>query len=326
MASTLELKGNGNIKSATVTNLGAALMKLQVKDKDGKERDVVLGFDNASDYLNNPAFFGVVVGPVANRTANAKFDLNGTIYDMEVNEGVNNLHTSFDGGMHKKEMEIEEQSESSVTFKYVVKDMEDGFPGNRTIRIRYDVDGDIFRLTYTLDTDKDTVYNPTNHSYFNLNGNETGKIFGHEVKLYSDAYTAIDAGLIPTGEFVDLKGTDYDYSSAKVFDASSAPVDHNFRLTKGDKFGLCAEVYSKDSGIKMSVSSDLPGIQMYTGEHIPTIKGKNGVTYDSFNGIALETQCYPNSVNEGIKNAAFKRPVIKAGEAFKSVTEYKFEI
>jgi len=227
--------------------------------------------------------------------------------------------------MHKKDFEIESQSESSVTFKYVVKDMEDGFPGNRTMRVRYDVDGDIFRLTYTLDTDKDTVYNPTNHSYFNLNGNETGKIFGHEVKLYADAYTAIDAGLIPTGEFVDLKGTDYDYSSCKIFDASCAPVDHNFRLTKGDKFGLCAEVYSKESGIKMSVSSDLPGIQMYTGENIPSIKGKNGASYGSFSGIALETQCYPNSVNEGIKNPAFKRPVVKAGETFKSVTEYKFE-
>lgn len=326
MSETLVLKGNGNIKSATVTNFGASLMKLEVQDKDGKVRDLVLGFDEASDYVNNPAFFGVVVGPIANRTANAKFDLNGEIYDMEVNEGVNNLHTSFDAGMHKKDFDIEEQTESSVTFRYQVKDMEDGFPGNRKMHIKYEIDGDTFRLTYTIDTDKDTVYNPTNHSYFNLNGNESGKIFGHEVKLYADSYTAIDDGLIPTGEFVDIKGSDYDYSSYKVFDASSAPVDHNFRLSKGDKFGPCAEVYSKESGIKMSVSSDLPGIQMYTGENIPDIKGKNGISYSSFCGIALETQCFPNSVNEGIKNDTFKRPVVKAGESFKSVTEYKFEV
>jgi len=328
MAKIYTLKGNGNIKEAQISDYGAAIMKLIVTGKDGKDRDIVLGFDSIDEYKLNPAFFGAVVGPIANRTAKARFTINGFTYEMEedIDEGINNLHTSRENGLHKTKFETAVADENSLTLSHRVEDMDDGFPGNRDIGVKYEIDGNILRITYTLTTDRDTVFNPTNHSYFNLNGHDSGKIFGQKLFFNADSYTEVDEGQIPTGEFVPLKGSLYDFSEEKAFTPDCAPIDHNFRRKNGDAFGEAAYVYSPESGIKMTVSSDLPGLQVYTGENIPPITGKGGCKYGSFSGVALETQFFPNCLNEGINNPDFKYPLVKAGEEYKSVTEYKFEI
>ena len=328
MAKIYTIKGNGNIREAQISDLGAAILKLIVKSKDGKDRDVVLGFDTVDEYKVNPAFFGAVVGPIANRTAKARFSINGHTYEMEedIDEGINNLHTSREKGLHKTKFEDVKLDDNSISLTHRVEDMDDGFPGNRSIGVRYEIDGDTLRITYTLTTDRDTVFNPTNHSYFNLNGHDSGKIFGHTFKFNADSYTEVDEGLIPTGEFVPIVGSKYDFSEEKAFTSESAPIDHNFRRKDNDSFGVAASVYSPESGIRMTVSSDLPGIQVYTGAMIPTITGKGGYTYGSFSGVALETQFFPNCLNEGVHNPDFKYPLVKAGEDFKSVTEYRFEI
>ncbi len=328
MAKVFTLKGNGNIKEAQISDYGAAIMKLVVTGSDGKDRDVVLGFDSVEEYKTNPAFFGAVVGPIANRTAKARFTLNGFTYEMEedVDEGINNLHTSRERGLHKTKFETSVADETSLSLSHRVEDMDDGFPGNRDIGVRYEIDGNILRIIYTLKTDRDTVFNPTNHSYFNLNGHDSGTIFGSKFFFNADSYTEVDAGQIPTGEFVPIEGSIYDYSKEKEFNSDSEPIDHNFRRKDNDSFGEAAYVYSPASGIKMTVSSDLPGLQVYTGKFIPQIGGKGGCTYGSFSGVALETQFFPNCLNEGVNNPDFKYPLVKAGEEFRSVTEYKFEI
>lgn len=319
----IELKGKGKLQKAVISSYGAAIMKLLVSDSKGAVRDVVLGFDKPEDYENNPAFFGAVVGPIANRTALGKFELNGTSYSMEINEGRNNLHFHLTKGMHKIDFAVEAESDSSVTLSYNVADMEDGLPGNRKISITYTIEGDSLVIKYEIISDKDTVFNSTNHSYFNLNGHETGAIYGHELYLNCSAYTEVDDELIPTGKLIPLAGSDYDYSASKVFDEKSAPIDHNFCINEGA--AVVAKVKSLESGIAMSVSTDLPGIQIYTGGSIKPIAGKGGANYNAFGGIALETQFYPNSLNEGVKNDMFAFPLVKAGETFITSTKYTFD-
>lgn len=318
----VELKGNGKLVKAVISSYGAAIMKLIVLDKDGIERDIVLGFDKPEDYENNGAFFGVVVGPIANRTALGKFQLNGNEYNMEINEGRNNLHFHFTKGFHKTDFDVVSVTDTAVCLSHSIKDMEDGLPGNRTVSIIYELKDDAISINYEISSDMDTVFNSTNHSYFNLNGHETGKIYGHELFLNCSDYTEIDSELIPTGNLIPIKGSEFDYSEYKVFDENSAPIDHNF-VRSGDS-GLAAKVKSAKTGIEMTVKTDLPGIQIYTGGSIAPMAGKNGASYDAFCGIALETQFFPNSLNEGTHNDKFAFPLVKAGEIFKTTTTYQF--
>lgn len=314
----IELKGNDKLTKAVISSYGAAIMSLMVKDKDGVERDVVLGFDKPEDYENNPAFFGVVVGPIANRTYRGQFELEGKNYSMEINEGKNNLHFHFTKGFHKVDFDVTMLQESKVSLSRAIADMEDGLPGNRVVTITYEVKDNTLSITYDVTSDTNTVFNATNHSYFNLNGHETGKVYGHELCLNCSAYTDIDEELIPTGKLIPLEGSSYDYSKSTVFDENSAPIDHNFCIKEGAD--VAAVLKSSKTGITMSVSTDLPGVQVYTGGSISPISGKGGVSYDSFSGIALETQFYPNSLNE----KSFRFPLVEAGKPFTTCTSYKF--
>ncbi len=321
---SFELLGNGILKRVEVSNFGAAILRVEVADRFGDIRDVVLGFSNPEDYKTNPAFFGVVVGPMANRTKDAKFELDGKTYEMEVNENGNNLHFNFTTGLHLRVFDAE-QEENKVTFMLHINDMEDGLPGDRDLSIAYEIVGDALKITYSISSDKDTVFNSTNHSYFNLNGHGTGAVYGHSLKINADAYTDIDAELIPTGKLIPLKDSKFDYQQFEDFTEKSEPIDHNFCRNNADSFGVAAELMSLKSGIHMKVSTDLPGIQVYTGGSIGDLDGKDYAKYHAFSGIALETQFYPNSINEGVTNNAFRRPTIKGGKLFTTVTCYEFK-
>lgn len=319
------LKGDGKVKEIVISEIGAAIRKLVVEDRNGGLKDIVLGFDTGDDYYNNPAFFGTVVGAIANRTKNGSFDFRGKTYTLPQNEGSNNLHTDFETGLHKKIFSGKEEG-NSIILTLDLKDMEDGLPGNRRIEIIYTLENDEFNIEYTMLSDKDTVYDPTNHSYFNLNGHDSGNIFTHSLKLDSDFYTAIDGELIPTGELVDVADTEFDYRSEKKLMLPEHPLDHNFVRRGAEEFGEAAVLYSPDSGIGFELISDLPGLQVYMGGSIPSIKGKDGAMYSKHSGIALETQFFPNCVNEGQTNPAFAFPLVKAGERSYTRTAYRFFI
>ena len=325
MPKTLEIRGTGIVKRAVISDYGATLIRLEVYDRERNLRDIVLGFESAEDYANNPAFFGVVVGPIANRTANGKFSFEGQEYNMQINEGKNNLHFNLDTGLHKQTFEVVNQTESSVSLKLDIADMEDGLPGNRTLVITYSITPDDLLIEYSVTSDKDTVFNATNHSYFNLNSHSSGAVFGHMLRLNCSSYTDIDDELIPTGELLPIAKSDYDYSVFSNFSPTSAPIDHNFCRNGADEFGTAAELVCLKSGIYMTVKTDLPGIQVYTGGSIPDIDGKDGAKYHAFSGIALETQFYPNCLNEGVNNPKFAIPVVKAGEEYKTITAYSFK-
>lgn len=321
---SFELLGKGILKRVVVSNFGASIMSIEVQDRYGDIRDVALGFSKPEDYKTNPAFFGVVVGPIANRTKDAKFNLDGKTYEMEVNENGNNLHFNFTTGLHLRTFESEASSER-VVFKLHINDMEDGLPGDRDLSISYEIDNDALKITYNITSDKDTVFNSTNHNYYNLNGHSSGAVYGHSLKINADYYTDIDSELIPTGKLLPTKGSDYDYAQFEDFSAKSAPIDHNFCRNNSESFGVAAELMSLKSGIHMKVATDLPGIQVYTGGSIPNIDGKDFAKYSAFSGIALETQFYPNSVNEGQINKDFKMPLVKGGKPFTTITTYEFK-
>lgn len=315
-----ELLGSGILKRVVLTNFGAAIMSIEVQDRYGDIRDVALGFNKPEDYSNNPAFFGVVVGPIANRTKSAEFELNGTKYRMEVNENSNNLHFNMKTGLHLQVFDTE-VSDSKIVFKRSFADMEDGLPGNRVLSVSYELTGDALKITYSIDSDKDTVFNATNHNYYNLNGHGAGAIYGHSLKINADYFTEIDGELIPTGNLIPTKGSDFDYQQIADFTEKSSLIDHNFCRNNSESFGIAAELMSLKSGIHMKVSTDLPGIQVYTGGSIPNIDGKDYAKYSAFSGIALETQFYPNSLNE----ESFIKPVVKANENFTTSTMYEFK-
>ena len=196
-----------------VTTVGAAIVKLIVPDAEGKKADLVLGFDKAEDYLVNPSFFGVVVGPNANRIGNAKYEIDGVTYQLDVNDGVNNLHSHIDKGYHKMLWDAEEIA-GGVKFTLEDTDGNLGFPGNKKVSVEYTLDEENnLRLHYHAISDKKTILNLTNHTYFNLDGHDSGKIEGHVLSLNAANFTPADAGSIPTGDIVSVKGTPMDFTS-----------------------------------------------------------------------------------------------------------------
>ena len=206
---------NGNGVQAKIINYGANLISLLVPDKDGKVEDVVLGYDKLEDYYVNGSFFGATIGPSANRIANAAFEIDGKSYQIDANDGVNNLHSHMEEGYHKRVWDVQE-GENSLTLTLEAKDGEMGFPGNKKITMTYSLSEDnALKLTYHVTTDAKTIINMTNHSYFNLAGHKSGRIEDHILKLNASHYTPVVAGAIPTGEIAPVAGTPMDFTSAK---------------------------------------------------------------------------------------------------------------
>ena len=323
---------NKNGMEAKFTNFGAALVDLFVPDKDGKLEDVVLGFDNLEDYISNPSFFSVTIGPNANRVGGAAFTLNGKEYHLPVNDGPNNLHSDMDNGYQKRPWAVEE-GENSLTFSIEGKDGEMGFPGNKEVKVTFTLtDNNELKLKYYATADVETLINLTNHTYFNLAGHDSGSIEGHLLCLHASRYTPVLPGAIPTGEISPVAGTPLDFTKKKRIgeeigaDCEQLKLvqgyDHNFALDGADgTMREVAEVEDPKSGRRMKVYTTLPGIQFYAGNCIVEQSGKGGVHYGPRTGLCLETHYFPDSIH----HPEFEQAVFGAGQVSESETIYAFE-
>ncbi len=326
---------NGQGMRVQVTSFGAAIVSVTLKDKNGTMQDVVLGYDSAEEYASHEGHFGAVVGRCGNRIDKGRFELNGKTYQLAANDNDNNLHSGSDFfGM--RIWHTEAVTEDSVTFTLHDADMQQGFPGNMDCRITYTLTEDnTLRLHYGAVCDEDTVANLTNHVYFNLGGQHAGTVEDTVMTIHAAGYTPVrDFKAIPTGEIASVAGTPMDFTSPRVIgkDIDSdfeqlrcvRGYDHNFVIgqDKGE-IKTCAEAYSPATGITLICRSDLPGVQFYTGNFIEDgLKGKGGAVYQRRGGFCLETQYFPNSLNQ----EGFAKPILKAGENFDSVTEYQFSV
>jgi aldose 1-epimerase len=316
---------------ARIITYGGVLVSFKAPDRNGKIGDVVLGFDNLDGYVANfngssNAFFGAIIGRYANRIGHASFMLDGNKYSTPKNNGENTLH----GGPHGFNNVVWKAKpvENGVDLTYLSKDGEEGFPGNLTAVVRYTlVKGDL-RIDYSATTDKDTVVNLTNHSYFSLAGE--GNILKNELTLHASRFTPVDAGLIPTGELKSVAGTPFDFRKATAvgsrINADDEQLhlghgyDHNWVLDSGGgKLTEAAEVYEPSSGRVLKVLTDQPGIQFYTGNFLDgSVKGKGGKAYELRSALCLETQHFPDSPN----HPAFPTTELKPGERYHTVTVY----
>lgn len=316
---------------AQVMTYGAILVRLFVPNKSGKLEDVVLGFDKLEDYFVNGSFFGATVGPSANRIKDAQFDIDGVKYQLDANDGPNNLHSQFDIGFHKQVWSAT-YTEQSVTFSLESADLEMGFPGNKKISVTYTLtEENELKISYEGSSDKTTLLNLTNHTYFNLGGHKAKEIYHEKMWIKASHYTPVVAGAIPTGEIAPVVGTPMDFTKAKEIgkeihaDFEQLKLvqgyDHNFAVD--DYTGnvqLIAKVTDEEAGREMEVYSDLPGVQFYAGNCIASVTGKEGEHYGIRKGFCLETQYFPNSAND----KHFIQPFFGPDKKYKTTTIYKF--
>lgn len=322
---------NGNGMRVSVANIGAALVRVEVPDREGRLADVVLGFDRAEDYLVNGCFFGVVIGPNANRIGNASFTLDGATYSLAANDGANNLHSHREHGWHKCFWEAT-VGEDSVTFRLEDKPDNMGFPGAKRAEVTYTLSEDNeLRLHYHAVSDRRTILNLTNHSYFNLEGHGGGHIEGHTLWLGASRYTPADAGSIPTGEIATVEGTPMDFTAPKRvgerIDSDfqqlqyAGGYDHNWVIDGWDgTLRHFATLKAPGSGRTMEAYTTLPGVQFYTGNFIEEESGKAGQIYRRRGGLCLETQYFPDSIHK----PSFPSCVFGQDREYDSVTVYRF--
>lgn len=322
---------NSKGTKAMITDYGATLVSLFVKNDKGEEKDVVLGFDDVSGYEKCDSYLGATIGPNSNRIGNSRFSIDGIEYRLADNDNGNNLHSDDDLGFHKQMFEAE-VLEKGVKFTLSIDDMVMGFPGNKTTSVTYTLsDDNELKLEYEGISDKKTIFNMTNHSYFNLAGHDAGSkgVCDTELMIKAAKYTEIVPGAIPTGKLPDVEGTPLDFRKPKKIgneinaDFEQMTMvngyDHNFALDEYDgtlKLVACASC----DGRTMEVYSDLPGIQFYSGNGLSPYDGKDGIKYGDRCGFCLETQYFPDSVNQ----PSFISPVKVAGEKYHTVTIYKF--
>lgn len=314
--------------TAVVTDLGATLVRLLVPDADGRTADVVLGYDTPAEYLQNAGFLGATVGRNANRVKNAAFLLNGEKIRLTPVEGSNNLHSGPDC-LKDRLWTAASVSETAVTFRLDSPDGDQGFPGNAVLCVTYAVDSsDTLHIRYDCVSDKDTVFNMTNHSYFNLAGHDHPEAAMEQVlTIPGRFFTAADAESIPTGELRPVDGSPMDFRTPKPigrdigadYDALNLQggYDHNYEVFCDP----CAILTDPVSGRTMAVSTDLPGVQFYAGNFLDQ-PGKGGVYYGKRAGVALETQYYPDSVN----HPEWPQPFVKAGTPWHSETRFRFTV
>lgn len=327
------LKNAGGME-VDIISLGATLRSIRVPDKDGKVRDVLLGYDTPAEYEAVNGFLGAVIGRNGNRIAGAQVTIDGTTYQLEANENGNNLH-SGSNGFHTVLWTAAEADDAHVVLTYHSPDGEQGFPGNMDASVTYTLtDAGELVIDYKATADKKTVANFTNHAYFNLNGHESGSAEGQELEILASYYTPVaDEQSIPTGEIASVSGTPMDFRQMTKIGARinadfeqlkyTGGYDHNYVLDKADgSLQLAARVRAAESGIQMDVYTTCVGVQFYAGNFVGGQKGKGGVDYVKRQGFCLETQYFPNSVNE--KN--FKQPFLSPDETYESTTKYCFSI
>ena len=313
--------------SAVISDFGATLVRLYVPDSKGNLADVVLGFEDANAYANSTTFFGATVGRNANRIKNASFSLNGKTFQLATNENQkNNLHSGPDSYAFRI-WQVSEHTDSSICFTLESPDKDQGFPGNASIRVRYTLTPTSLKITYDAVCDKDTVFNLTNHSYFNLAGHDKPELAMNQLLTMPARFFNPDDELnIPTGELRPVNGSPMDFRISKPigrdlgedYDALllQGGYDHNFEV-----FCTPAAILQDPvSGRTMSICTDLPGIQVYSGNYLRNDAGKDGVLYCKNGGIALETQYYPDSVN----HPEWPQPFTPANTPYHSETEFRF--
>lgn len=330
-AATLYTLENKNGMIAQVTDFGATLYALLVPDGKGGMVDVVLAYDDPVSYEHSGGtFLGATISRNANRIGKASFTINGKTYALDKNDGENNLHSGFSFQCYRI-WGVKDRSAESITFTLHSPDGDQGYPGAADMEVTYTLTEDNgLKLDYRAVADADTIFNLTNHSYFNLNGHAAGSIAGHLVWVDADAFTRADAASIPTGEITPVEGTPMDFRTKKPvgrdIDADYEAIrfgrgyDHNWCLNNGGKLAKVAEMTGDETGITMEVYTDLPGVQIYSGNFLKPAQGKQGAKYDRRQGICFETQHYPDAVN----HPNFPSCVYKAGQVYTTTTIYKF--
>lgn len=322
---------------AQVLDYGAVLQAVVVKDKDDKDTDVVLGYDTVEGYEKGGCFFGATIGRSGNRIEGAGFTIEGQEYRLTANENENNLHSGPEG-YESRMWQVREicEEENSITFGLLSPDGDQGYPGELNIMVKYQMsENNEVIIHYMGVCDRDTVVNMTNHSYFNLEGHDSGSVNDIRLKIQGGGYTPVaDSKSIPTGEVAPVKGTPMDFTKFKEIgrdmDAKfdqlqyTGGYDHNYAADDYEPgmIRVIANAHSSKTGITMEVSSDLPGVQFYAGNFVKDEHGKEGVIYGEHSGFCLETQYFPNSVNQ----ESFVSPVLEAGQPYNTITIYRFDV
>ena len=314
---------NGSL-SATFLDYGATVQSLTVPDRSGTPTDVVLGYDTVREYEENGGFMGATIGRVGNRIGGSRFSLGGKVYELACNDGKNHLHGGAKG-FDKHLWQGCAVGKNAVRFSRLSPDGEENYPGNLRLSVTFTLADDALTIAYDADTDADTIVNLTNHSYFNLNG--SGSVLHHFLRLNAEKFTENDAGCLPTGAFLPVEGTPFDFRTAKEIGRDigiSCPqlkngggYDHNFVLTGARD---AAVLFSQESGITMTLHTDMPGVQVYSANHLTPRQGKNGSTYDFRYALCLETQLFPNAMN----CYGFPSPILRSGQHLHSETSYAF--
>ena len=327
---TIYSLANANGLKAKVIDYGAILVSLEVPDRDGKIADIALGFDDLDSYVKRNPLFGATVGRYANRIANAKFTLDGVEYKLTANAGKNHIHGGGSKRFDKvvwKGRQFQTDEETGVRFTYLSKDGDEGFPGNLNCFVTYTLtNNNVLKISYTATTDKPTIINLTNHSYFNLAGAGNGDVLAHEIMINADYFTPADKALIPTGEICSVKNTPLDFTKPKTIGSridqltQTRGYDHNYVLNNSGSLALVAHVYEPKSGRVMEVYTTEPGMQFYTANGMRGVKGKGGKLYERHYGFCLETQHFPDSPNK----PHFPSVVLHPGETYSTETVFKF--
>ncbi|MDR1881553.1 MAG: galactose mutarotase [Prevotella sp.] len=331
----LYVLANANGMEVCITNLGGRIVSIMVPDRDGNKKDVVLGFDSVQDYINIPSNYGAIIGRYGNRIGKGVFEIDNIKFDLPKNNFGHTLHGG-DNGFHTVVFDASLISDNVLELAYLSKDGEEGFPGNLNVKVTYTLsDDNALRIKYEAETDKPTVVNLTNHSYFNVDGDPASKNTDWLLTLHADQYTPIDSTFMTTGEILAVEGTPMDFLvpvaiGARIDDTSFVQLvngkgyDHNWVLNTGGDIGkVAATLESPKTGIVLDVYTSEPGMQFYAGNFMEgTDKGKKGIVYQHRTAVCLETQKYPDTPNKKDWPTATLRP----GEKYNSETIFKFSV
>lgn len=331
---------NSNGMEADVINYGGIMTRLLVPDQKGRTADVLLGFKDLGDYRRKSPYFGALVGRYGNRIANGRFSLDGTSYKLATNNDPGGIPCSLHGGIKGfdkrlwKATPVAKPGRQGVRLDYTSPDGEEGYPGTLQVTVHYWLtDRNVLRMEYEARADKDTVLNLTNHNYYNLAGEGSGNINDHQLTIHGDRFTPVDEGLIPTGALQPVAGTPFDFTTPHAIgervNAKDTQLkyglgyDHNWVLdNQSGSMAKAAEVYEPTSGRIMEVWTTEPGLQFYGGNFLDgTLTGRSGTKYQHRTGLCLETQHFPDSPNQ----PSFPTTVLKAGDTYRSATEYRFK-
>ena len=318
--------------TASFIDLGAAVHEIYVKDKDGQSVQVSALYDNPVSYETQTTYFGAIVAPSANRIAGAQFEIDGQVYKIDANDNENSLHSGYNT-LAKKIWAVKEQTENKIVFMYDARDLEQGFPGNIHYEVTYELtEENELSISYYALSDKKTTINMTNHTYFNLAGAFSGSVEDQELWIKASHYTPVQsAKAIPTGEIAPVEGTPFDFRQAKPIGRDIKEdfeqlvygngYDHNFAIDKeAVGFEKVATAYAPKTGIQMDVWTDCVGIQLYTANFMAGEIGPNGHAYVKHGAFCLETQYFPNAINE----TNFVCPITEADVPYESKTVYAF--